>query len=52
MPRHIGDVVFQYWRAVYGSYAKDAIIDNKLGDNPDDKEVTLMPFNGTFHQCG
>ena len=28
-PKHIEDVVFWYWRAVHGSYAKNAIIDGK-----------------------
>ena len=47
MSRHIEDVAFQYWRAVYGSYAKNAVIDNKPEDKTDEKEVAFMAFNGT-----
>ena len=52
MPRHIEDVAFLYWRVVYGSYAKNAVIDNNPKDKTDEKEVTLMAFNGTCLQCG
>ena len=51
-PQHIEDVVYQYWRAVHGSYAKNAIIDGKTEEKADDKEVVLMAFNGTCNQCG
>ena len=48
-PRHIEDVAFQYWRVVYGSYAKNTVINNKPNDKTYEKEVTLMAFNGTCH---
>ena len=49
MPRHIEDVTFQYWRAVYGSYVRNGVHDNKPEDETDEDEVTLVAFNGTCH---
>ena len=51
-PKHIEDVTFQYWRVVHGSYAKNAIIDEKTEEKLDNKEVALMVFNRTCNQCG
>ena len=50
-PKHIEDVAFWYWRAVHGPYAKNAIIDGKTEEKADDKEVSLMVFNGTCNWC-
>ena len=51
-PKHIEDVVLQYWCVVHGSYAKNAIIDGKIEDKAEDKEVALMAFNRTCNHCG
>ena len=48
----IKNAAFQYWRSVYGSYATNAMIDGTQEDKQNDKEVALMAFNGTCHQCG
>ena len=51
-PKHIKDVVSRYWHVVDGSYMKNAIIDDKIEDTADDKEVAPMAFNRTCNCCG
>ena len=47
-----GDVAFQYWRSVYGSYGMNAMIDRTQEYKQNDKEVTLVAFKRACHQCG
>ena len=48
---HIENVAFQYWRSVYRSCAMNVMIDGTQDDTDNDKEVALMVFNRTCHQC-
>ena len=49
---HIESAAFQHWRAMYGSFASNPIIDNDTTTTESNKEVALAAFSGTCHRCG
>ena len=49
---HIESAAFQHWRAMYGSFASNPIIDTDTTTTESNKEVALAVFNGTCHRCG
>ena len=49
---HIESAAFQHWRAMYGSFESNPIIDNGTTTTDNNKEVALVAFNGTCNRCG
>ena len=49
---HIESAAFQHWRAMYGSFASNPIIDTDTTTTESNKEVALAAFSGTCHRCG
>ena len=49
---HIESAAFQHWRAMYGSFASNPVIDNGTTTADNNKEVALAAFNGTCNRCG
>ena len=49
---HIESAAFQHWRAMYGSFASNPIIDTETTTTESNKEVALAAFSGTCHRCG
>ena len=49
---HIESVAFQHWRAMYGSFASNPVIDDGANTVDNNKEVALAAFSGTCNRCG
>ena len=49
---HIESAAFQHWRAMYGLFASNPIIDNGTTTMDNNKEVALAAFNGTCNRFG
>ena len=49
---HIESAAFQHWRAMYGLFASNPIIDNDTTTTESNKEVALAAFKGTCNRCG
>ena len=49
---HIESAAFQHWRAMYGLFASNLIIDNGTSTTDNNREVALVAFNGTCNRCG
>ena len=49
---HIESAAFQHWRAMYGSFASNPVIDDGANTADNNKEVALAAFSGTCNQCG
>ena len=49
---HIESAAFQHWRAMYGSFASNPVIDDGANTVDNNKEVALAAFSGTCNRCG
>ena len=49
---HIESAAFQHWRAMYGSFASNPVIDDGANTADNNKEVALAAFSGTCNRCG
>ena len=44
---HIESAAFQHWRAMYGSFPSNPVIDDGANTADNSKEVALAAFSGT-----